>query len=296
MLDKYDGLFKQFERRMHEKEKKIEEDVRDQINDIRTDLTKITQSYGDRFEEISHTYCTEETAQVRIDFSFNNLSDEVKRLENLIKTSTQNSTPETQAPANTMDDDVMENFYKKLYELDTRILECEQYSRRESVIISGIPNNVKHHDLENVTIEILKNIGIFVGTKDISAIHRLGKVSNNNKYPVRVIVRFVNRKIVDLCHERKSQLPELKRTMKMDIRFFESLAHLNLESVRLCNYLLENQQIHSFFLRNGFPKIVVKENDVPLRMVHPDLIRAKFNVPNSVKWVVIYSEIRIDNY
>ena len=296
MLDKYDGLFEQFERRMHEKEKRAEENVKKQITEIQTDLINVAKRCDSRFDEIPQTYCSEENAQVRIDFSFNNLSDEIKRLERLITTSNQISTPvvdrplaaphnstETPAADNTLDDDVMEQFYKKLFELDARVLECEQYSRRESIIISGIPNNIKHHELENVTIDILKNLGIYVGVKDISAIHRLGKVSNTSKFPVRVIVRFINRKIVDMCHENKSRLPELKRTMNMDIRFFESLAHLNLESVRICNYLMENNIIHNFFLRNGFPKIVVHENDVPLRMAHPDLIRAKFNVPNSVK-------------
>ena len=168
---------------------------------------------------------------------------------------------------------------KQLYNLDTRILECEQYSRRESIIISGIPNCVHQNELEDVVLNILVELGINVISKDISAIHRLGKP--NSRYPTRVIVRFINRKIVDLCFSRKGQLSTLKNTLKMNLRFYESLASLNQEALKISEKLEKDGLINKFYLRNGFVKIVVNENDNPLRIDHPQVLREMFDIQAS---------------
>ena len=156
----------------------------------------------------------------------------------------------------------------RIAEYDTRILECEQYSRRECVIISGIPATVKDHKLESTVIDILKKLDITISDSDISAIHRLG-VTTNPRYPARVIVKFVNRKIANLCFERRDWLYDLHGPLKMNIRFYESLAQLNQEALRLCQWLFENGHIYDYFLRNGFSKIVVAENSKPLKVPHP---------------------------
>ena len=160
------------------------------------------------------------------------------------------------------------------------MLECEQYSRRESIIISGIPNCVQQGELEDVAIQIFQELDIRVGHGDICAIHRLGKP--NRRYPTRVIVRFVNRKFVDLCLKRQDGLVNLRRTLNMNLRFFESLASLNQQSVRFCDFLLGEGKISKYFLRNGFVKIIVNPNDYPVRVNHPDVLREKFDIPENV--------------
>ena len=169
----------------------------------------------------------------------------------------------------------------RIMELDVRVLECEQYSRRECLVISGVPAAIEGRDLQPTVIDILDKLGIEIAGKDISAIHRLGK-SKDSRYPARVIVKFVNRKILDICHERKDRLPNLQKELRMNIRFFDSLAQLNQESLRLCNWLKENGLIHDHFLRNGFCKIVVAENDTPIKVPHPALLRDKFDIPKDV--------------
>ena len=178
----------------------------------------------------------------------------------------------------------MEELSNKLHSLDVRVLECEQYSRRESVIISGIPNCVQQGELQDVAIQIFNELGIHVNGNDISAIHRLGKPRLNARYPTRVIVRFINRKFVDLCFSRKDQLVGLKQTLKMNLRFYESLASLNQEALKISEYLEKEGIIEKFYLRNGFVKVVVSENDNPVRVNHPDLLREMFNIPDSMRF------------
>ena len=69
----------------------------------------------------------------------------------------------------------------------------EQYARRESVEITGIPTSVKIDDLEDAVIDVYNRAKIQVfgrelQKEDISACHRIGKKKEVT------IVRFVNRK------------------------------------------------------------------------------------------------------
>ena len=169
----------------------------------------------------------------------------------------------------------------QMLKMDSRVLECEQYSRRECVIISGVPEDIKEDQLEPTVINILKKLNITVYDEDISAIHRLG-APRDPRYPSRVIVKFVNRKIANLCFERRDRLPDLRHTLHMNLRFYESLANLNQESLRLCNWLKEKNKIHDHFLRNGFSKVVVAEKDKPIKVPHPQFLRDKFEIPDGV--------------
>ena len=174
--------------------------------------------------------------------------------------------------------EVGQSWDKRCMKLNVRILECEQYSRRECLVISGIPASVKEDNLGPTVIDILKKLEIYISGADISAIHRLGQ-SKDARYPARVIVKFVNRRIIDLCHQKKEWLPDLHHELKMNIRFYESLAQLNQESLKLCTWLFNAGKIHDYFLRNGFSKIIIAENDKPVKVPHPQFLRDKFDIP-----------------
>ena len=89
---------------------------------------------------------------------------------------------------------------KQLVDLNKRVIELErsqylyeQYGRRESIEISGIPTTVTIERLEEEVIKVYKaaKVEIFgreLRKDDISACHRLGKKKETT------IVRFVNRK------------------------------------------------------------------------------------------------------
>ena len=168
---------------------------------------------------------------------------------------------------------------KAFLDFDIRLLECEQYSRRESVIFSGIPDRVPQDQLEPTVINIIDHMGLSVHPKDISAIHQLKK---QGRYPARVIVKFVNRKVVNFCHDNKNVLPTIKNQIKMNLRIYESLATLNQESLRICTWLKDNNIIDRHYLRNGFSKVVATAGDQPCKILHPSQLRAKFDVPDDV--------------
>ncbi len=164
-----------------------------------------------------------------------------------------------------------------LYQFDVRLIECESYPRRESLVISGIPSNVHQNRLESVVLDIMHHMGLQLVKDDISACHRLFNPPGS-RYPARVIVRFVNRKVVDWCLSHQENLKYVKDNMGLNLRVFESLSAKNSESLKLCKHLLDNGSIYKYYTRNGFPKVIENEGDNPMKICHPKILRDKFGI------------------
>ena len=119
-------------------------------------------------------------------------------------------------------EELVKDLKNQNFELDCRIIENEQYSRRENLIISGIPEDVKDiQDLYDTVVFTLKKLGIHIGQKEISACHRLGRYDSNDSFPRRVIVRFTNRGIVHRALNNRGRLWELRRELQMNLRFLK---------------------------------------------------------------------------
>lgn len=178
-----------------------------------------------------------------------------------------------------------EEILKELNDIDIRLIECEQYSRRESLVISGIPDRISNNQsqLQQKVIEILSLIGVNLIYDDISACHRLYNPPDS-QFPAKVIVRFINRKIVNFCLEHRDDLQQKAyQHLRLNLRFFESLCAKNEESLRICNQLKREHKIHNHFLRNGFVKMVVEENGRPKKIKHPATLRKMFpGIPENI--------------
>ena len=74
-----------------------------------------------------------------------------------------------------------------LVNMETQCWANAQYSRRECVEVSGIPQSVPASDLEKTFSKILEKVGMEVPAKDIDACHRVGKQG-------QVIVKFLRRR------------------------------------------------------------------------------------------------------
>lgn len=77
-----------------------------------------------------------------------------------------------------------------VYEHDIAINELEQYSRKNNVVISGMPE----HESESPTglvIELGRILDVDIRLNDIDAAHRFGRTNNGRSRPI--LVRFVTR-------------------------------------------------------------------------------------------------------
>ena len=120
-----------------------------------------------------------------------------------------------------------------LYNIECRTIHNEQYSQRENIIISGIPDNISQKHLEGKVLEILRTIGLNTITSyDISACHRLRKKSK--KYPAHTIVRFTN---ADFCLCYRDRLRECKNVLKMNLCIYDNPCESNEQVIRYCHAL-----------------------------------------------------------
>ena len=164
-------------------------------------------------------------------------------------------------------DDTYNELYDQMYYLDCRVIRIEQYTRRESLIISGIPEIISQAELEPTVLEILRSFGIInLASYHISACHRLSK-KYNDPYPARTVVRFTNRKVVEYCIEHRDRLREIK-PFNMNLRFFNSLCDANEQILSECKRLLKFHQIEKYYLRNGSIKIIKNGEFKPKKINH----------------------------
>ena len=167
-------------------------------------------------------------------------------------------------------------FEKSIDIFDVRLARNEQYVNRESLIISGIPSNVSQRNLEETVLNILHNIGLEnLSSYEIAVCHRLKK-KEDDPYPARTIVRFTNRKIVYYCLKNRSKLSNLKRSLKMNLRFYESLCSSNQTVLRMCTELKNKNIIKEYFISNGFVKIIRSVQDHPIKINNPNMLRVLF--------------------
>ena len=69
----------------------------------------------------------------------------------------------------------------------------EQYSRRNNLVISGIPDSVQDSDLESTVTLFLLDIDVNVRSREVEDCHRIGKSNNGSK---KTIIRFINRNYI----------------------------------------------------------------------------------------------------
>ena len=165
------------------------------------------------------------------------------------------------------------------YKLDCRVIQTEQYPRRESMVFNGIPASIPHKDLENTVFDILVNIGFEkLRMDDICRVHRLWSPPSSRE-PAPVIVKFMNSKIVEWSFDHPENLKKVKENMGIDLTMSESLCSKNAESLKICKWLKQQGKIHNYFSRNGFAKVVQHAGNRPVKIAHPGMLRDRFEVP-----------------
>ena len=165
----------------------------------------------------------------------------------------------------------MEITSKRLEKLEREQNRSLQYMRRDTVEISGIPDNIAQKDLEREVVNIYSEAGVVVhGNKvqasDIQACHRIGKKGIT-------VCKFVNRKFA-----REGLV--CGRNLKDKIIYEGSKVYINSSfcyEYKHLNYLIRksktNGVIFRWKVRNGTNFIQVAEEEDFIEITHKnDLI------------------------
>lgn len=97
----------------------------------------------------------------------------------------------------------------EIKELKVRVREQEQYSRKNNLIIHGVPNTIQDEDLEGLINSMAKKLDVNIQSNDIAAVHRLPARKNGESLPI--IVRFNKFNVkAELLNQVKKRKPEGK--------------------------------------------------------------------------------------
>ena len=109
---------------------------------------------------------------------------------------------------------------KKVISFESRQNMLEQYRRRNTLEITGIPDSVSQKDLENKVVDILNAIGVNVSNDDSEDCHRIGKFRNNSK---KQLLHSPTEKLLKTLYNRK----KLKTINKAALLMEKAMPFLN---------------------------------------------------------------------
>ena len=161
-----------------------------------------------------------------------------------------------------------DSLYDSIYELEIKVNRNNQYSRRENLEITNLPENVSQSQLEPTIIKILRSMKINICSYDIVAVHRIGR---RNQFSRNTIIRFINRKNVFKIFRRRRQFENVANKFGYaKVGIIENLSPENKRIFNKCYRLKKMEQIKYVGTYNGFVNIQVKDEDDLLIIDHFD--------------------------
>ena len=142
--------------------------------------------------------------KVIVDTDLHKLSDQIHKLTEMIDQISAENRKLTSELVITKN--VNSRLEERIINLEKNQAKGEQYSRRNNVELSGIPNSICDEDLENTVINICKESGINVDARDIEGCHQLPLSRNSRGHDKRVIVKFFNRKYAEAMLKDKKRI------------------------------------------------------------------------------------------
>ena len=171
----------------------------------------------------------------------------------------------------------------RLKYMETDLMQFNQYSRRQNIEISNIPEHIPQWKLESHVIMVLKELNIEVYSYDLVGVHRIGKrISNKNR---NVIVRFINRKNAYLALETNWKLRESRHYNKYYIN--ENMCPENRKIFNKCYRLKKNGDIKDVWFSEGIVNMIISDDEEPVSLLHLSDIdyflyeEISFNIPSS---------------
>ena len=129
--------------------------------------------------------------KVIMDSDISNLCNQISKLNDTI--SQLHSTNEKISDL-TVVKNVNAKLEERIISLEKSQAKSEQYSRRNNIELSGIPNDIPEDNLDKVVTDICYDSDLEIKPKDIEECHRLPASRYSRDSNKRVLVKFMNRK------------------------------------------------------------------------------------------------------
>ena len=150
-----------------------------------------------------------------------------------------------------------------------------QYSRRECLEITVLPEDTENGNLEDLTLKFLNKIGVNIGSKNVEDYHWI-----KTQGPKKIIIKFSKRKDGNKVRTEKKKVKGKNLTslgINKPTYINNSLCTYYKKLWAKCKNLHDNQVIHAFWISNGLIKLKVLEtgnvhtvtHDIDLEVLFP---------------------------
>ena len=167
-----------------------------------------------------------------------------------------------------------DNLVKQNRILERKCAANEQYSRRECLVISGIPDSIPNNNLEETVLKIFNETGVTVNSRDVEACHRLNQKAN----PKKVIIKLSKTKDVARVMNNEKKLKSMKPQniglpSGCKVYINESLCKYYKYVWWKCKLLQTRGSIQSFWVANGSIRFRHQNDEVTSVTYFEDLER-----------------------
>ena len=148
---------------------------------------------------------------------------------------------------------------ERVTSLERQCSKNSQYSRRECLEFTGIPEKSDNNTLESTVLKIFEKLEVKVDSSNVEGYHWIKTKTS----PKRVIVKVSKRKDASKIHSFKRKLKDIDLTfigINNPVYINDSLCKYYKMLWRICKSLRTNKLIHSFWLTNGFIRLRTIEN------------------------------------
>ena len=154
----------------------------------------------------------------------------------------------------------------------------EQYSKRNNLVVSGIPDSAQDSELESTVTSIVSDTDVNVESREVEECHRIGKSNNGSK---KTIIRFVNRKFCKKALLNRKQLERIdlrKHHLVSGTRIFinENLIVKNKHLAFNCRQFKKRSYIFGTFTKNGTVYVKQNENSRPVAILNMNVLHDMF--------------------
>ena len=162
------------------------------------------------------------------------------------------------------------HLYDTIYDIEVKINNLDQYSRRSNIEICNIPEKIGQKNIEAYVLKVMGSIGVHLASYDLVAVHRIGKYTRGKNR--NVIVRFVNRKGAYLCLRDSNKLKKSNNAEFKKLYIIENLCPTNKKIFNFLYKLKKLAKIKSVWSYNGtvFYKVNDSEDEFAERADHMD--------------------------
>ena len=147
---------------------------------------------------------------------------------------------------------------QEICHLKDKLDEAEQYSRRNCLLIHGVPETDNENTDEEVKAFCHNKLNIKLSDFDLDRSHRLRRHKNQHQgsYPRPIIVKFVQ-------HNLKAYVYSQKRLLKgSDFLLTESLTSKGMGFIQMLKKLRKEKKVNSYWTLDGRIYLTTKEDKI----------------------------------